>query len=239
MFFPIYDHNPVDRTPIVTYVIIGLNVAVWLFGQGGGMFSALFDQAMCRFALVSGDLFSTIPAGTGIRISDYGICWFDAKPNFYTLFTHMFMHGSWLHIIGNMWYLWIFGDNIENALGRVRFVIFYLLCGLVAAGAQMATDLSSVVPMVGASGAISGVLGAYLVLHPRSRIKAMIFFFIVVEVPALVVLGFYFLLQLYNGLYGLDQGIAYWAHIGGFVAGLALVKLMKKKEQKFTLSREP
>ena len=239
MLIPLFDHNPVDRRPIVTYVIIGLNVAVWIFAQGAGMLSFLYDQTLCHFALVSGDLLGTIPPFSGIRISQTTVCWFDAEPNFYTLITHMFMHGGWLHIIGNMWYLWIFGDNIENALGRVRFVIFYLLCGLIAAGAQMATDVNSIVPMIGASGAISGVLGAYLVLHPRSRVKVLLFFFMVIEVPALIVLGFYFLLQVFSGVYGTDDGIAYWAHIGGFVAGLALVKLMKKKEQTFTLTRGP
>lgn len=237
MFFPIYDHNPVDRIPIITYTIIGLNVVVWLFGQGAGFLPALYDRTLCQFALVSGDLFGLIPYGAWYPLSAGTVCVFDGQPNFYTLITHMFMHGGWLHILGNMWYLWIFGDNIENALGRVRFVIFYLLCGLIAAGAQMATDLGSVVPMIGASGAVSGVLGAYILLHPRSRIKVLLFFFLVLEVPAVIVLGFYFALQVLNGLYGASDGIAYWAHIGGFLAGLALVKLMKKKEQTYTLSR--
>ena len=130
-----------------------------------------------------------------------------------------------------------FGDNIENALGRIRFVIFYLLCGLIAAGAQLATDINSITFNLGASGAVSGVLGAYILLHPRSRIKVLLFFFIPIAVPAVFVLGFYFLLQVINGLSGTADGIAYWAHIGGFLAGLALVKLMKKREQEFTLTR--
>ena len=201
------------------------------------MVPALYDRTLCHFALVSGDLLGLIPFGTWTTLESGAICVFDGKPNFFTLITHMFMHGGWLHIIGNMWYLWIFGDNIENALGRIRFVIFYLLCGIIAAGAQMATNFDSIRPMIGASGAVCGVLGAYILLHPRSRIKVLLFFFIVIEIPAVIVLGFYFAVQVYFGLFSTDLGIAYWAHIGGFVAGLALVKLMKKKEQRFTLSR--
>ena len=201
------------------------------------MLPALYDRTLCHFALVSGDLLGLIPFGSWTTLESGAICVFDGKPNFFTLITHMFMHGGWLHIIGNMWYLWIFGDNIENALGRIRFVIFYLLCGIIAAGAQMATNLDSIRPMIGASGAVCGVLGAYILLHPRSRIKVLLFFFIVLEIPAVIVLGFYFAVQVYFGLFSTDLGIAYWAHIGGFVAGLALVKLMKKKEQRFTLSR--
>lgn len=235
MFFPIYDHNPIDRKPIVTYAIIGINIAVWVFGQGARMVTGLYERSLCYFALISGDLLGQIPSGTWIALGGGAYCPLDGQPQFYTLITHMFMHGGWLHIIGNMWFLWIFGDNIENALGRVRFLIFYLICGLAAAAAQIATDFNSVVPMIGASGAVSGVLGAYILLHPRSRIKVLLFFFLIIEVPAVIVLGFYFALQVLNGLYGMDDGIAYWAHIGGFVAGLALVKLMKKKEQTFLL----
>ena len=235
MFFPIYDHNPIDRKPIVTYAIIGINIAVWIFGQGARVVSGLYERSLCQFALISGDLLGQIPSGTWFPLGGGRICVLDGQPDFYTLITHMFLHGGWLHIIGNMWYPWIFGDNIENALGRVRFVIFYLICGLAAAAAQIATDFNSAIPMIGASGAVSGVLGAYILLHPRSRIRVLIFFFMIIEVPAVIVLGFYFALQVFNGLYGMDDGIAYWAHIGGFVAGLALVKLMKKKEQTFVL----
>lgn len=233
MFFPIYDHNPVDRKPIVTYALIGTNLVVWIFGQGARMVTGLYEYSLCYFALISGNLLGQFPSGSWISLSGY--CPVDGPPRFYTLITHMFMHGGWLHIIGNMWYLWIFGDNIENALGRFRFLIFYLICGLAAAAAQIATDFNSVIPMVGASGAVSGVLGAYILLHPRARIRVLLFFFMIIEVPAVIVLGFYFALQVLNGLYGGDDGIAYWAHIGGFVAGLALVKLMKKKEQTFVL----
>ena len=237
MLIPIYDHNPVDRIPIVTYVIIGLNIVVWLFVQGAGAWSPLYENSLCRLALVSGDLLGRIPEGSGVIMESGSVCWFTPGPDFHTLITHMFLHGSWLHIVGNMWYLWIFGDNIENALGRIRFVIFYLLCGLIAAGAQLATDINSITFNLGASGAVSGVLGAYILLHPRSRIKVLLFFFIPIAVPAVFVLGFYFLLQVINGLSGTADGIAYWAHIGGFLAGLALVKLMKKREQEFTLTR--
>lgn len=236
MLIPIFDHNPVDRKPIVTYVIIGLNFAVWVFVQGGGMLPGLYEQSLCSLALFSGDLLGLIPDWTMVAMNRGTLCSFDGPPNFHTLVTHMFLHGSWLHILSNMLFLWIFGDNIENALGRVRFVIFYLLCGFVAAGAQMLSDLDSIAALLGASGAVSGVLGAYIILHPRSRLKVLLFFFLPIELPAIVFLGFYFVIQLV-GVFGPVGTTAYWAHIGGFLAGLALVRLMKKKEQTFTLSR--
>ncbi|MXZ44528.1 MAG: rhomboid family intramembrane serine protease [Gammaproteobacteria bacterium] len=237
MLIPIYDHNPVDRKPIVTYTIIGLNIAIWIFGQGAGMVSSLYARSICQFGLVSGDLLGLVSYGQLQGVGRGIACVFDGQPAYYTLITHMFLHGGWGHIFFNMLFLWIFGDNIENALGRVRFVIFYLLCGLVAAGAEMLTNLGSTVPMVGASGAISGVLGAYILLHPRARIRVLLFFFIPIETPAVFILGSYFLIQLMYGLFGGADNIAYWAHIGGFLAGLALVNFMKKREQKFTLNR--
>ncbi len=243
MLIPLYDHNPVDKTPVVTYALIGLNVLTWVGLQGMGI-NPLFVESICRFGLVSGDLLGSIPAGSGIMLSATQVCRFDGSPDIHTLITSMFMHGSWLHLIGNMWFLWIFGDNVENAIGRVKFLVFYLVCGLAAAAAQIAIDTQSIVPMVGASGAIGGIMGAYIVLHPRARVKSLLFllFFItVIEVPAMIILGIWFLSQLLSGLPQLggmsDGGVAFWAHIGGFVAGAGLIFLLKPKTQVFTFRR--
>ncbi len=243
MLIPLYDHNPVDKTPVVTYGLIGLNVLAWLGLQGMGI-NPMFTESICKFGLISGNLLGSIPDIDGVWLSRTYLCRFDGSPDFHTLITSMFMHGNWLHLIGNMWFLWIFGDNVENALGRVKFVIFYLVCGLAASATQIATDAQSVVPMVGASGAIGGIMGAYIVLHPRARVKSLLFllFFItVIEVPALVILGIWFLSQLISGLPQLgaasEGGVAFWAHIGGFVAGAGLIYLLKPKSPVFTLRR--
>jgi membrane associated rhomboid family serine protease len=149
----------------------------------------------------------------------------------------MFLHGGWLHLIGNMWFLWVFGNNIEDSMGHGRFLVFYLVCGLVAAGTQIAADPHARVPMVGASGAISGVLGAYIVLFPRVRVHTLVtlgFFFTRVALPAYVMLGYWFVLQLLLGTVGTvsraQGGVAVWAHVGGFVAGVALIKLFVSDE---------
>ena len=145
-----------------------------------------------------------------------------------TLLWSMFMHGSWMHIIGNLWFLWIFGDNVEDVMGPFRFALFYLLCGLAAALAQIASAPSSLVPMVGASGAIGGVMGAYARLYPRARVHMLVFFGILVttiSVPAIFMLGYWFLLQVLSGLPTVGDavgGVAFWAHVGGFLAGLGL-----------------
>jgi membrane associated rhomboid family serine protease len=146
----------------------------------------------------------------------------------------MFLHGGWLHLIGNMLFLWIFGNNIEDAVGHLRFIIFYLLCGGMAALAQIAVQPDSVVPMIGASGAVSGVLGAYLLLYPRAKVLVLVpiwIFLKFVEVPAVLMLVVWFSLQLLSGLFSPpgEAGIAFWAHIGGFVAGLVLIPLFKKR----------
>ena len=157
-------------------------------------------------------------------------------PNLETVLTSMFMHGGWFHILGNMWFLWVFGDNIEDVMGPFRFIAFYLLCGAAAAFAQILTDPSSPIPMVGASGAIGGVMGAYALLYPRAHVHTLIFlgFYITtIAVPAMFMLGYWFLIQIIGGLPGLGSsggGVAFWAHIGGFVAGLVLVKFFKRDD---------
>jgi membrane associated rhomboid family serine protease len=152
------------------------------------------------------------------------------------LVTSMFLHGSWMHLLGNMWFLWLFGNNVEDSMGRLRFVIFYLLCGLAAALGQVLTTPSSAIPMVGASGAISGVMGGYLLLYPNVRVFAFLFlgFFVTsVALPAWMMLGYWFLIQFVSGLaaFGGDLGgVAFWAHVGGFAAGIVLVKLFARSD---------
>ncbi len=222
---PIKDNIPNPRLPWVTLTLIAANVLVYFLVEHGGLSSpsqsSLIDYGAVPYAIThcpfSGDGCAPgVPSDT---------------PTALTLFTSMFMHGGILHLAGNMLFLWIFGPNVEGAMNRVLFIVFYLCGGLVALLGQTVVDPSSTTVTIGASGAIAAVLGGYLVLFPRARILTIIFiilFFGVVELPALVVLGFWFVLQLVSGLTDLSStqsgGVAYFAHIGGFVFGLALVR---------------
>jgi membrane associated rhomboid family serine protease len=227
--FPIGDDNPRIGTPWATFAIIAVNALVWLFFQGFGSEVAV-ARSVCLHGLVAGDLLGTIPPGTQLPLGNGLVCAFDGDPDPFTLLSSMFMHGGWFHIVGNMWFLWIFGDNVEDTLGPVRFIGFYLLCGLAAAAAQIFADPDSAIPMVGASGAIGGVMGAYALLFPRAHVKLLVFivFYVtVVSVPAIFMLAYWFLLQLLGGLPGVrdvEGGVAFWAHVGGFLAGLLLVR---------------
>jgi membrane associated rhomboid family serine protease len=143
----------------------------------------------------------------------------------------MFLHGGWMHLIGNMWFLWVFGNNVEDSMGHVRFAVFYLLTGLAASGAHILSSLDSPIPTVGASGAISGIMGAYILLYPHVRVLTLVvlvYFARVVALPAVVLLGLWFALQLFSGMMGQASGVAFWAHVGGFVAGVALIKLFAR-----------
>jgi membrane associated rhomboid family serine protease len=225
--FPLFDDNPRLAWPVVTALLIGLNVLAWAFLQGFGTERPLANS-LCHYGLIPAELLGIAPSGYRIPISSTLACVIDGQAGWGSVFTSMFMHGGWLHIIGNMWFLWVFGDNVEDVMGPLRFVVFYLLSGLAAAGAQIATDPSSVVPMVGASGAIGGVMGAYARLYPHARVQTLIvlgIFFTRIWVPAMVMLGYWFLLQLLGGLPALgskEGGVAFWAHIGGFLAGIVL-----------------
>ncbi len=229
--FPIRDENPQIRIPVVTYALVGLNVAAWILLQGMGS-AAELAQSVCRFGLIPADLFGTLDlrAASG-RLP----CRIDGDGSWLTVLSSMFMHGGWMHIIGNMWFLWIFGDNVEDAMGPVRFLAFYLLCGLAAAGAQVAADASSPIPMVGASGAIGGVMGAYIVLYPRVHVHLLVilgFFVTTFAVPAVAMLGYWLLVQLLGGLSSMGAsggGVAFWAHAGGFAAGALLILLFKNE----------
>jgi membrane associated rhomboid family serine protease len=213
---PFRDENPSRRFPIITVLLIAANVLVFLYQQNLPQQGAFIYGAIPARLTGAGG-----PPGPAL------------DPAWLTLFTAMFMHGSWLHLLGNMLYLWIFGDNVEDLLGSFRFLLFYLICGLAAAGLQIFMTVNPVaarLPMVGASGAIAGVLGAYLIKFPRARIRTLVFFFIFIQVvvlPASLVLGFWFILQLLNAGAGPQAtgGVAFFAHIGGFVAGMVLVLL--------------
>jgi len=204
--FPIGDDDSAERTvPIVTYALIALNVLVFFLELSGG------EPFIERWSVVPRRLTQN-PGG-----------------DFITVFTSMFMHGGWLHLAGNMLYLWIFGDNVEDRFGHAKFTLFYLICGIAATFAQVAFSAGSNVPNLGASGAIAGVLGAYLILFPRGQVRVLMGRG-VVPMPALVVIGMWIVLQFINGVGSITQsaetgGVAYMAHIGGFVAGLALTFL--------------
>jgi len=167
--FPYHDENETQRTPYVTYAIIALNVLVWLVVEGAGSPLAL-ARAVCDLGLIPGELTGLVPPGTAFPLGEGLACLTDPGRQVSHIFTSMFLHGSWLHLLGNMWFLKIFGDNVEDSMGRVRFVIFYLACGVAAALLQVIANADSPIPMVGASGAISGVMGGYLVLYPRVRV---------------------------------------------------------------------
>ena len=236
--FPIRDDNPHLAFPVVTCLLIGLNVAAWLLLQGLGTEPAL-SQSVCRLGLIPGELLGTIGR---VQVPGPLPCTAGGEANWSTLLTSMFMHGGWLHLIGNMWFLWIFGGNVEDAMGRVRFAVFYLLCGLAAAAAQIAADASSPIPMVGASGAIGGVMGAYIVLYPRVHVHMLLFlgfYGTTFAVPAVFMLGYWILLQLLGGFTSIGAtggGVAFWAHVGGFAAGAVLVFLFRDRR---LLDRHP
>jgi len=210
---PLRDIIPSRTTPYITVTIIILNALAWLFELG------LPREELAAFLQIYG----VVPAD------------FHAP----TLVTSMFLHGSWSHILGNMWYLWIFGDNVEDRFGHGRFIVFYLLCGIAAALGQIAMDPTSTLPTIGASGAIAGVMGAYFVLYPKSRVLVLIpiiIFFQVVEVPAIVLLGFWFIMQLFSAgqvavtANSAGGGVAFAAHVTGFLVGMAGVFVFRQRQ---------
>ncbi|MGD1010100.1 MAG: rhomboid family intramembrane serine protease [Candidatus Aminicenantales bacterium] len=213
MFIPLHDENPTSRVPYVTLSLIAINVLVFCLG-------AFSPQGVQMGAL----RFGSIPYEIShFRSLDQAL----RVPPLLSLLTSLFVHGSLFHLLGNMLYLWIFGNNIEDFLGSFRFVLFYLVCGLAAGLTQVAATPSSQIPMIGASGAIAGVLGAYLVLFPRARVLTLVLFFIV-PVPAGIVLGLWFVAQLVN--VGMGGGVAWFAHIGGFLTGIGLVLVALRRK---------
>jgi len=232
--FPYRDDNPTLRTPVVTIGVIALNTAVWVLVQGMGADPAL-TRSVCELGLIPGELLHRIPAGTAIPLGPGASCVVGYGATWLTPLSSMFLHGSWFHLIGNMWFLWLFGNNIEDSMGRTRFVLFYLLSGLGAAATQTLLSPTSAVPMVGASGAISGVMGAYVILYPTVQVHmlvVLVVFITRIVVPAYLMLGYWFLLQLVQGTatLGSTGGVAFWAHVGGFIAGAGLIFLFRDPE---------
>jgi membrane associated rhomboid family serine protease len=231
---PLKDENPTEIVPFVNYVFIAANVLAFVALQGAGDPQAL-RASVETYGAVACEITNNCPV-QGLR--------------YRSIFTSMFMHGGWAHLLINMLFLWVFGNNIEDSMGHIRYIVFYFACGVAAAGAQILTSPESQLPMVGASGAVSGVMGAYIVLYPNVRVSVYfppIFFF---TVRAFIVLGWWFMLQLAQGIVVLQAdmaeqgGVAFWAHIGGFVAGLILIKPFEKieltsaKREKRQLTRE-
>ncbi|MFN3994265.1 MAG: rhomboid family intramembrane serine protease [Tabrizicola flagellatus] len=203
--FPIRDHNPSGKTPYVTFALIVINVLVFLG------YVSMDDWDLQRFFMTWGLVPARFTSGAGLE----------------TLFTSMFLHGGFLHLGGNMLFLWIYGDNLEEEMGHVGFLVFYLACGVAAGLAQALPDPASPIPMVGASGAIAGVMGGYLLMFPRAKVDVLfifIIFFRIFAIPAWVVLGLWLAIQIFSGVSTPSDvgGVAYWAHVGGFVAGLVL-----------------
>lgn len=218
---PLRDDNPTRRMPVLTIGLLASCVLVFLWQASLGPEAA--RQAVYAFGVTPAVLTGAARLPDGVAL----------VPAWVTVFTSMFLHGGWLHLVGNMLYLWIFGDNVEDALGHGRFLLFYALCGVAAVAAQAVPEPGSTVPMIGASGAISGILGAYLLLHPRARVLVLVplgLFTQLLRLPAMLVLGLWFALQLVSSLgQASGGGVAFRAHVGGFLAGLVLAPLMRRR----------
>jgi membrane associated rhomboid family serine protease len=233
---PYHDENATLRTPIVTVILIIMNVAAWILIQGAGSTVPL-AASVCNLGLIPGELTGLAPAGAKFAMGEGLVCVTDPGRGLGNVFTSMFLHGSWMHLIGNMWFLWLFGNNIEDSMTRPRFIFFYLISGLAAALLQVMVDPGSIIPMVGASGAISGVMGAYLVLYPRVRVFTLVplgFFITSIALPAWAMLVYWAVLQLAGGFTTIGAeggGVAFWAHLGGFIAGVILVKIFARRDR--------
>jgi membrane associated rhomboid family serine protease len=217
-FLPLYDDNPIGRNPVVTYSLIGFCVVVFLWQLGQNQ-----DAVAYSYGMIPARLFGTAELPPDLAV----------VPAWATIFTSMFLHAGWLHIGGNMLFLWIFGNNIEDLLGHFRYLLLYLLSGVAAAMGQALADPGSTIPMVGASGAIAGVLGAYLLIYPNANVHVLVlivFIVRIVTVPGWIMLGLWFGAQLVSGLLSKGgAGVAFWAHVGGFVTGIVLVLLIRPR----------
>jgi len=227
---PLRDDNPHFLTPFVTIGLIVLNLVAWVAVQGFGTEPAL-TRSICTLGLIPGELLGLLPEG---RTPQGAVCGAIDEPLWLTLVSSMFLHGGLGHILGNMWFLWVFGNNVEDSMGHTRFFAFYLLCGVMAAVAQIIASPASPVPMVGASGAIGGVMGAYVVLYPRVPVHMIGFIGIPIffAVPAIWMLGYWFVVQLLSGVFSVGDstgGVAFWAHVGGFVAGALLIGVFQDR----------
>jgi len=237
---PLGDEHQTLRTPVMTYAIIIANILTWFLVQGAGFTEPVLAASVCNYGMVPGEITEIAPLGSGIPLGNGMACIIDNESiNVLTPITSMFLHGSWMHLLGNMLFFWVFGNNIEDSMGSARFLVFYLACGLAAAAAHIFIQPASPVPTVGASGAVSGIMGAYLVLYPQVRVRMLfifVIFFKVFRIRAWVVLLWWFVWQVLSGLPELttmrpevSSGVAFWAHVGGFVAGVVLVKLFENR----------
>lgn len=220
MFLPLRDENPTRRFPVITIFLIALNISIFLwqsFSPGG------LEPHILRLATIPYEITHFRSLDPEVRI-----------PPWLTLLTAMFLHGSLFHLLGNMLYLWIFGNNVEDFLGPIRYLLFYFICGLAASLTHVAFHPASRVPMIGASGAIAGVLGAYFILFPGAKVLTLVFFFLfirIIPIPAGLVLGLWFLMQVLN--VGLGGGVAWFAHIGGFMAGILLIRRQSRRRRRY------
>ncbi len=238
---PISDDNPQLHTPFMTFLILGAIFATWVLVQGSGLDPTKLAASVCDLGMVPGELTHQAAIGTAVPIGQGLACEVDDLAiNTLTPLTSMFLHGSWMHLLGNCLFFWVFGNNVEDSMGHARFLAFYLICGLVAAAVHVALSAASPVPTVGASGAISGIMGAYLVLYPQVRVKMLIPIIIIpyiVRVRAWIVLLWWFGVQVLSGLPQLTTlrrdvsgGVAVWAHVGGFVTGVLLIRLFEDRD---------
>lgn len=233
---PLSDDNPTLHKPVMTLALLAAMFAVFIFLQGGGFDQIRLATTICDWGMVPGELTHRARVGVGVPIARGLACVVDNSPiNKFTPLISMFLHGGWMHILGNALFFWVFGNNIEDSMGPGRFLAFYLICGLVAAATHILMNPASPVPTVGASGAISGILGAYLVLYPQVRVN-MLFIFFIVPVRAWLVLIWWFFVQVISALPQLSQvnpdvssGVAVWAHVGGFLTGMILIKFFENR----------
>ncbi|MGA9836856.1 MAG: rhomboid family intramembrane serine protease [Gemmatimonadaceae bacterium] len=238
---PLSDENVLFRQPLMTWALLAAMFAVWIFVEGAGFNDVALMSAVCNLGMVPGEITHMAPLGYQLPLAPGLACVIDnSRINIFTPLISIFLHGGWLHILGNAVFFWVFARAVEDTMGPWRFLAFFLTCGLIAAASQIASDPASPVPTVGASGAISGVMGAYLVLYPRVRIHMLfifIIFFKVFRIPAWIVLIWWFGVQVLTALPSLSAqgpditgGVAVWAHVGGFLTGLLLIRAFVKPE---------
>lgn len=238
---PLSDENVLVRPPVMTILLLAAMFAVWIFVEGAGLSDAALLSSVCNLGMVPGEITHMAPLGSALPLAPGLACVVDNDAiNIFTPLISMFLHGGWMHILGNAVFFWVFARAVEDTMGPTRFLAFYLTCGLIAAAAQIASDPASIVPTVGASGAISGVMGAYLLLYPRVRVHELfifIIFFKVFRIPAWIILIWWFGVQLLTALPSLNSsspdvtgGVAVWAHVGGFLAGLLLIRVFTKPD---------
>jgi membrane associated rhomboid family serine protease len=225
VFVPLHDTNPLKniRFQYVTVALIALNVAIYVIFQTG-WFIPLADEDVTAFAVVPAKLLASTGGGTAFFANGAVLV-----PERLTLVTYMFLHGGWLHLIGNMLFLWVFGDNIEDAMGHIRFIMFYLMCGIFAAMLHAYMLPHSDLPLIGASGAVAGVIAAYLILHPKVKVWVLALWRIPIKITAAWALGIWIAAQFVSLLFESEEAIAWWAHVGGLVAGAVLILFMRRR----------